>query len=586
MPQYYSGADPALAFSSGLLAGFQVVDQMKARKRQHDLEERRLQLAEDNQEFNQDIALRAEGRAERAEGRIEETHERNKTLWGREDADYEHGLKRRPVVEAQADAQAAANLDATRTNTSATKEALAERRNKRGVAQQYATDFLTPAEEPPAAPTVGGGRPSLQQVGAAAVQQAGAPPAAGGPVDLRQAQREADTAPGFFQRLANDVAEHRDAKRKEGKADSWERFADPSKDVTGRVKEARRDPLRLVEPYLRDRSIVSPKARETIDLTMRNAIADRTNQVREQLAALDPADPKNTPKIRALEAEKAKLGEHENALAKAAVASAPQIVGITNSVKPSDPKVISAVQTAATALNGVTPTMSPGEMRALNTQLGRIGNSKRLTPKQVETLSKAYAYGVIDEQTLNNWRLYGGPLAPAQPKITSIGAGGSFIQYPNGQIAFIEPLGGDKAAGTKVRQGVNDAAQLVESLIAKGDVDLPEKSGLAAVSEALTLVQANAAQFQQATGIPVIDASGNFDPSELLKPQNVRVLIDYRQKTAAGNVDPKETELPIEGAENSVETIPAAGVAQPGTIVMGYRFLGGDPKDARNYEPE
>lgn len=571
MPQYYDlNANAGIAFSEGLAAGFEFVDRIKARRRQLDLEERsqnradrQLKIVEDAHEFNKDIQEENLSLAKDADARAAAL-EADRA----EAAQYERD--RRPEIERREKEMHDATMQESRVRVGATQEAINTQRAARQAAEDVARMTFEALQPPEAVPPSTAG-PSLAQVGAAPIT---APPSAAsrGPVDLRADQAERDSAPNFLQRAANDLQDLSKEVAAKSTKEFWKSVANPGKEALGRGSESatiRRNPLSYLPKYLEERDKVDAADRPALDVTMRNALMERRRAVHEEIAAA--GDPQKAAQLRR---EKDLLGQQLDKLSRAVVSSAPQSAGITQSVKVSDPRVAQAVATGATAFGNTIPSATPDEMRALNTQLGRIGSQKRLTPKQIETLAKARAYGVVDDAAVMNWAKYGSPLVPAQPKIIPMSEHGMLAITPAG-VSFIPSPTANKVAATKLWQSVGEVADIVESKIVAGEIDAPEKSGKSLVANGLALVQANAQAFQQQTGIRVIDENGNFDASQLLTPQNWRVLVDYTLRTAEGSTDPRETELPIEGSENAAKTIPITSpfaVGPDGIIDMTAEF--------------
>lgn len=518
MPQYYTGANPETALSSGLMAGFEFVDRIQSRRRQLELQERQMGLAEN-----------ADQRAEDAAGRAED--------------EYAHTKERRPILEGREDTDAAFAL-------SERNRAVGRRDEDESARLQLAGAMLEG----------GGGAPSLQNIadGAqrrappnvpqtaqpASVPQTAQPAAAEvpkGPVDLRAAQTARDNDPGVGGLLKKLFVPEPGAAKAANAKNFWNDIAadsntvglvyDPDTKKGVDVREIRRNPAPYAGKYLADRKSVSPQLRQSLDLTMGNAL-------KEQLAGLDPKDQRSAGKAQQLNTQ---LGQ----LAKATTASAAADGGITRPVKIDDTRVVPAITNAVAKARNAQDILetSPNEMRAATTVVSRIGGSKRLNPAQISALTTLYAHGGIGAEELNNWSKYGTPIAPKQPSVTALGGGYAAIVSEQGVSIMALPggAGGKETAASQsnrrllVNDRMKQAYEGIKGMVKAGE--LSDGSESQHFNEFLQTVKREAPQLQLKTGVPLIGPDGALNLADA-DPGEIAELLDSYAKFDAGEKQP------------------------------------------------
>lgn len=237
MPNYYSGADPTQAFSSGLMAGYEFIDRIKARaeqqrqlKLQEERDTERLGMQRDEFAFNKKVG--------------EHNYERGLTVEGRQDSDYAHAKVRQPILETQQDAEAKARLRGENLRGDYAQEQLDEAKRNQALEDQSGGAIASmiernrtlgsigqqgvpwdnsyvpqPQGAPPAvqtsAPTSAGapatGAPPAAAPGEPSIYEPRydvgkpKPPAPAGPIDLAEAQAAEDKRPGPFARAGKAV---------------------------------------------------------------------------------------------------------------------------------------------------------------------------------------------------------------------------------------------------------------------------------------------------------------------------------------------------------------------------------------------
>lgn len=522
MPQYYTGANPETAASTGLMAGFDFVDRIFERRRQREMQER------------------AEARADRQMQLIENADDRaERSLTFNQDI-------------ASSQLELAKNADA--------RAAAAEKRT----ADEYTRavrerDEIQSARRALAGSMDFSGAPTLQSIGAGGVMQtapatptAAAPipakaPAPTEPVDLRAAQRERDDQPGFIERITNAFSDTRKRYETTKKASFWKDVADVNKDVeisgsAARMgiapdprdapQAVRRNPLQYVDRYLADRDAVDATSRKSLDLTMANALKER----RAELVT------DNSP---AAKESLARVEDQLNKLSKAMLTSAMPDAGINRpTVKADDERLVPAIVDAAknaTAVQDGMVVASPDELRGARALAARVSGAKRLNQKQVQALTTLYAYGQISTEELHNWSKYGAPIAPPPPKVTALGSGYGVVATENG-IAFIGLHGAGAPGGLKdseVRQREQNAVKFLSdqlgSLVSAGE--LSDGSAQQHMAKLLQFIQREGQNIGIPGGGTLVDQQGKLH-LEALDPGTLAELVAGYEAYDKGEVQP------------------------------------------------
>lgn len=362
-----------------------------------------------------------------------------------------------------------------------------------------------------------------------AKQYGGAQPT--GPIDMRAHQQEIDNAPGFIDRIRNGMkdyaAKNQEASRKETARSFWSEVADPKSTVGTMyhkgigspvaIRDVRLDPAKYSQQYIKDRDGVPASARASIDLTMGNALKERSTQLTTQIGQLDASDPRNAGKVKQLGNQLVETNNSMTTLARAATATAAADGGITRPVKVDDPRVMPAITQAVAKARGVQPILetTPDELRAARTVVGRAGNTKRLNDGQIKALTTLYAHGEIDAEQMNNWAKYGTPVAPKMPTVQPIGNGTAVVVQSDGSMSFIRAPGGAGGPGSgmkdsevRLRQKENMTVMYnaIKGAVENGDLDGDPN---ALFAEMLSTVGRSAADVQNTRGIPLIDPTDN-----------------------------------------------------------------------------
>lgn len=507
MPQYFNNAQQSTAFSDGLMTGFNFIDSIQARRRALELEERAQSRADRGMALAENSDRRAQTAAEVGEQERMRDNEREDVIDARQTTLFEQGQD-----EFQRNRR-------VRDETEAARGALAESMFSASPPSLGAIGAAgaTPRTRVPqaTAPAVTNVRDNGQ---ATDVPDSVQPT---GPVDLRAAQRDVDNAPGFVDRIKNFGVATREGEKTRTAESFWGEVANP-KSTVGTVhhngighsvamRDVRLDPAKYSEQYLQDRDRVPPEARASLDLTMSNALKEKSTQLAAQIAQLDPSD----PKVRSLGNQLITTNNRMTTLAKAATSSAAADAGITRPVKVDDARVVPAITTAADRARQTQSILetTPDELRAASTMVSRMGGAKRLNQKQIAALTTLYAHGQIDAEQLNNWSKYGTPIAPKQATVHAIGNGTAIIMTPDGQMSFINTAssgtsGGMKDSEARLRQKENMSVMFnaIQGAVDNGDLEGDPKALFAAM---LTTLGRTAAEIESKHGVPLVDPKDN-----------------------------------------------------------------------------
>lgn len=578
MPQYFNGADPTNAFAAGMMAGYDFIDRIKARNETLRLQKRA--EVRDDQRFGMEQTAFKQ-RTELTDLQIQDT---------RGDI-ADEGVQRKyrdDVLKPRATTEFEGQQKLQGVQTETAEYGLQTAKDRKAVGEEMARMNL----QAPDPLTLGG-------IGAQSGQAEAAPPAAGKPakatppatapappVDLGEQQRQYEAQPGPLQRVANAVTTAwttwRDESKAAGANVEWKGIAnfnnqpagtivkDPTTGKGVLVDDIRRDLGRYAPKYLQDRDQVDPKDRATLDLSVGSALKKEQGVLQQQMEALgaDAGDLSKAGKRTALNAKldtnRRNMDDLTRAMSKGSAAEA----GITKPTDMNDPAAVTAITSAGDAVRkaGTTPSTNQAEINGLTTRMGRM-NPARLTPKQIDTLSRAYALGIIDQQTLNNWKLYGGPLAPAKPTTIKF-ENAALLINPDGSKSWIIPPNADAknrgAALEKSNKVLSMLSRQFESHIAQGNLpDAKKGSGEVYADRLLQAIASNAQLIEDKTGIRVKDENGNVDTEEIFgDPINTVRLTNWLVNYENGADEGDEAVNSFEDPERLQATIPEAPVVQ------------------------
>lgn len=520
MPNYYSGANATTSFSEGLMAGYDFVDRIQSRKRQLDLEERAQARADRQMEIAEDV------NADR-NTQFDFEMDRAQTTAGQQDTLFGQGQDDRKVAVSERD------------------RAIRVRDEVEGARTDLAGGMLSGGGGLGAIGAAGlaSGPPGTARRAATPVPQTEQP---AGPVDLRAAQRDIDNAPGFVDRIKTFVGEQREGHKTQNAERFWGSVVDtnnaagtsysPTAGHTVELRDVRLNPAKYADQYLKERERVSPEARATLDLTMSNALKDRSMQLGVQIGQLDAADPRNAGKIRSLGNDLIAVNRNIATLAKSATSSAAADAGITRPVKVDDARVVPAITAAADKARQVQPILdtTPDELRAAMTVVTRAGSAKRLNQKQMSALTTLYAHGQIDAEQLTNWSKYGTPIAPKQPTVQALGGGYAAV-VSDGGISLLRLPGDSKTEPASSRSNqrmlVNDRLKQINDGL-QGMVEAGELSDGSAnqhFNKFLQIVKREAPNLQLKSGIPLLGADGALNIGEADPGEVAELLSSYSQ---------------------------------------------------------
>lgn len=584
MPQYYSGADPTQAFSNGLMAGYEFIDRIKARAEQVRLQ--KLQEARSAEAFE----MQKQGFATNqklADLQIKDTTADIED----EGKERKYRDEQRPILESRAKKEYEQRIEATGLGIEAARGQIGERKDLKRGREAYA-ELL---------PTLGGiGAQGLQtvqdpQVGAGTVLRndgaapAATPTAATAPqtnsLDLRARQAAVDAEPGPIGKAIRSVKDAvtsgaagigEGLRGKTDPAEYWNSIANPKKvGTSGReiaeaniARNIRSNPLAVAPDYLRDRPNVREEDRAALDYTMSQAATEQIANVSAEIRALGPA-PANQLKVKRLQTQleqaKGVMNDLSKAMGKTVGA---EVLPGGGAIAGDDPKVLPAITKAAQANEaaGVLPKVTQEGLRLTQTQLGRMGNPTRLTPKQLNLLSEAFRTGYLDPTTYTNWLQYGGPLAPAPPKVIPFGSGKGVVLYPNGQLAELD-FGSGKGKGGRGGDGGATIGQAIEFVkdslnarIKRGDIpDAVEGTGIHEMGQMMLFLQRYAPEFQANNPeVELLDENGEMSMEWMKDPLDALKVMNYYVNRKNGLDEPDET----------VDPLPEGPGAMPVTPVM------------------
>lgn len=604
MPQYFSGANPENAFATGMMAGYDFIDRIKARNEQIRLqkrnEDRSDQLFTMQQEAHGTQQIAAKLNIEDARGDMAD--EASERLYRNE---------RRPIEQAKADVLYGQAVESGGLQNENVRGAIQERKNLQRGRDAYGNLIESVGSAPATLGAIGAqGTQGTQstQVGAGTVLKPGAetpaptttakpnaaPAAAPKPViDLRALQKQSDAEPNFIQRgvkaLTTSMAEGQAKAGERNTRNAWSEVANPELGGNSRVllgekhesiqiREIRSNPVPYAPAYLRDRDKVDPADRPAIDATMLTATTERRNSIDAEMKQLDPSDPANKPKIAALRNQRAEADGVVSDLSKAMAKSVgSEILPNGGTASADDPAVLAGVTKAKQAqdASGVMAQVTEQSLRLSQTQLGRMDNPSRLNKQQLGWLAEAFRTGAIDQTTYSNWLQYGGPLQPAKPQIIPFGAGKGVVLYPNGTLAEIDfGTGGKNGKGSKDKDdgaGFTTFAQSMDFMkdtlnarIKKGDIpDGVEGTGVDEMGKMMLLLQRHAPQFQkQNPEVEIFDENGEMSMEWSRNPVDALKVINFYVDVLNGIESPDETQSPIPNAEAAAQIIPTTPWAQ------------------------
>jgi hypothetical protein len=564
MPQYYTGYNPERAFSDGMMTGYDFVDRIRSRRRALDLEERQQARADRGMELAENADVRAteshQLATEDARLRLDALPghlEQQRRLSDLAIDDTEFRVGRNPTLATQQDAQHALSMDTGRAHLAAAREALSNARaHRKSLAEISALELRAADAERDAAATTPT-TPGMQftqsavpsQAEAGAVEQSG-------PVDLRKIP----DPPTLGQKIVGAVQAFRQERRERSARTFWTTAADPNKSLLHGV---RRNPAPFVDQYQKDRKFLDPQNRASWDLTISNTLTENGKPIPAWLS--EPVAPATTREIVA------------------------DVFPNSKSVKASDPRLIAAAETAVGLSEaGDIPTMTSNQARLMTTQLARFGAQQKLTPEQVRVVTEAARNGAISLEQVRNYAHFGTAFAPASPKIHNFGKGVGLMEFPGGRYAWLQAPGSEGPTNTKAASQVfSDLEKDFNGFIVGGQIEGdPEKPhGRMLASNAVALLTANAPQFEQQTGIRVLDAGGELDMAAFKNPQYRRVLIDWANNVVKGERNPTDSALSIPNQDNAGALIPTAPNSIPiGAVVDGYRYIGGPSNKAESWE--
>lgn len=549
MPQYYTGVDPANAFSNGLRTGYEFIDNIFARKRQQALDkqnadraDRQLNLQEQGQNFSQEMALRGDARAQTASDlSTDEAKQRlavlpeqlqNDVKLGRLNlSDAEFRSSRNPTVAQQQDQTfeldkrvKEAELAFNKTKTAAAAEELARAKQMRADAAGMAKDMLTASQQPQSTAQPGTSQPQAPAQGIASQQ---APTA---PRTLQDIQHEVDQKPSLITQAATAVKNFRDDAMSSASADYWNSVANNKGLFSGAYDKVRRDPLSQFDNYMSARDKVKPENRALIDNSMLTAANDKLSSARADLSNTDPNDKLKMAGVTArLSAAQAQVAKIADAKIKTSAADA----GIKGNVKPTDPRVVQAITSVPQA--STTPVMTRDEVRAQDLQQSRVSGASKLNDAQVSRLTRMYANGQISATQLENLQRYGTLGSPnaSDWKAISLGEGNALMFTSDGR-SYVKSAGGNAGASAKeAGKFMDGSTELLKSYIAKNGLDLEEKAARAAITDQLAILYA-----QDPASVPQLMAS----------PMGMRSIVEQAATRLSGTKDQRESAIPIENA--------------------------------------
>lgn len=581
MPDYYSNSNPASSFAEGLERGFNLVEGIRDRRRQRDLQDEQMQLQR-NQDARAQTSADLSNEAARNQleyqpQQLKDAAESNQLAL----IAQRNAAGRIPIENARSDIAAQQQTDmfnlnkkigeanfnnakADRAANESFSQGLAERLyaaneqpqtlaavGRAGVAQAPPANYVE-RNAPPSAPT-------------AAVTQApaGATSAAVEPAgDLRAAptilEAAGNAAVGAGQAIVGATNNYRDWYNKTN-------FENAAKSPTlyhANIEQIASDPKGF-ERYNAVRSKMTPSARSTWDVTFKGTLNDQLKQL--------PTTLKNAPRIRELTDQ---LKQLTNAQAKSIAedTAAKKPIGLT------DPNLSKALAPMAR------PPESPAVMtldqyRADNIRLGAIQKQGKATKENVEWMAKGLASGRLTPEMANNMALYNTPLAPAAAKLT-MNANYAAIQRGN-RIDFIDLTNGkNPQAAEAARKGTADMVDLFKSMRVAGQLDVPKGAELAKVTDGLNFLRTPGAaeRFKELTNIDPRTADGkDIDPANVFRTERSRqAFADMTARDAAEITDSRESTRPGLGPE-ALSSMPAAAqriTVQDKTTGEWFEYVG------------
>jgi hypothetical protein len=586
MPQYYSGADSVSSFTDGLERGFNLVEGIRERRQLRDLRERESARADASLELQKNQDARAQTSADQNTQEFEarapylQTNAQNDaSTRNLQSIALIDEMNRRPTDYKQKD-DAFASEQAIRAQQLKTgKFAYDNAVEAKAATADYVDNALIPSmgspltqvargQLPGQAPTAPAAQPAPANYVERAPAQVASPAQPGAAdLDLRNAPTVGERVGGAIAAPFKAAVNYVDKVSKASDAKRWDDVAEG-----GILYDAqRKDPARFAGQYLKNRAGVKPENRTKLDFTMKAALNDELNQL--------PPGPKNAPRIREINDQLKQLDRAQMDSLK---------TDVRRPVSPSDPKVEQALAPFAPT-PGAVPVMTHDQFRALNVQLGRVSDAKKVDGNQLKAIARARKAGVIDDATLNNWRQFGGPLAPAAPKITSV-TGGFVAQTPSSYtfVGTADGSGADKQAKASAK-GVENLLQSFKGEMAAGRLPGEKNSEYAGVNDLITILQTgnNAQEFEAKTGIKVLSTDGKtIDMSVFSNPVAVKTATDVLARARQGITDSRESALVPAGQEEAVSSMPAApSNLQPGFVhSSGYTYLGGDPAQPSSWQ--
>jgi hypothetical protein len=588
MPRYYSGANVVDSASEGLLAGFAFVDNLRARRRALDLQEREQARADERMALARLQDRRAQEQHDLALATGQEQAERARILFDQQQEERSRLLEKRAQNEAERGAFAK-DLPWGRLvgiGQSVLRRATPSPAPAQAAAPAAATTAATAMAAPAAATTTATAAPAATaSTDAPATESQPAAPAesAPAPVDLREARERRAAEPGLVGRVKKFVADQERKGRENSAKEFWRnvtnldmsdaeyRYSSLS-GAGAKLGDVRTDPAKFAYMYLKDRDAVDPTDRATLDLTMSNALKERSNQIAQQIQSLDPNDQRNQGRIKALTDQYIEVNRNLDELSKAVTKTAARDAGITRPVKPEDPRVVPAIVQAVEKAREVQPIISttPDELRAARQIAMRASNAPRLTERQIQALTTLYMNGEITTEEIMNWSLYGQPIAPKQPTIQPLGDGYYAVVTENGitlggtptagmgaLAALAKARGGNaemKDSEVRLRQKENLTSMfnIISGAVKNGDLDGDPN---ALMGEMLQVIGRTAGEVQSLRNIPLIDQYGAVR-FHMLSPTEVAELTRGFIQYYRGEVDTPWYRFGIPRGQRFVDYLP------------------------------
>lgn len=498
MPQYFTGANPENAFAAGLMAGYDFVDRIQARREQLRLQRRA--EARDDQRFEMDKeAFATNQEATKLNMRLATSQDARAATAAEQQTDtfnYNKGL--RPVLEQRAEAaekRAQQEAEESKQTSDINQEAgllgiqtIREQKQfekalagaisrasgaspltqvgMQGVGQpwdppgatQDAPGAASPSATPPAAePSIWEPRYKVGET----------PPPA--PLNLKDAQAKADKRPGPIARAVDSTVtalgapgaaavrvladRNRRAPQEEnneffssvvdvdnvsGNAPAGYMITRAGREVS--LRDVRNNFEQYADQYLPARKDVNPQAREVLDANLQAGLAARKETLTAELGKIAPTDKLAGSKRAFVQRQLAEVAVNEQKLIKAKAETLAEEALVRERervIAMSDPRVSQVVAKAAELRDTGTPLIrSATESAADSRRLAKI-NPKGVSQADLEVLARGVVAGKVTPEAFENIKRYGSFVAPEQPKYINMSSGVVLAVYPNGAREFI-----------------------------------------------------------------------------------------------------------------------------------------------------